>query len=221
MPELSIEQGLLIVSVGSVFITLGLMVSLFKRPLFSFVFLLVFLPTSAGLIVLTQDVYSYRNLAEEQKIARVVITQRQKSSQKPTHYNLNLIIPDQGSLNFAMLGDQWQLEARVLRWNLTFARLGVANLIRLDRLSNRFSDIEDQRSQEKLYYRIPNAAIWDTWPVLQHAEFLRKWVEVDYGNAVYAPLRDGAAYNIYLGRSGLFLQPENPIAKEALQDWSS
>ncbi|MBD2859887.1 hypothetical protein IB286_12830 [Spongiibacter sp. KMU-158] len=223
MNDISLEQILLIASgISVVFATFALL-SLLRRPKFSGVVLLVFAPLSVGFVILTQDVFSYRNLADEQRVARVIVTLDDADGvvQAFPRYTLSLSVPEQETRHFTLLGDQWQLEGRVLRWDLPFARLGVTNLVKLERLSNRYQNINFQRQEDKIYYAITSTSLVDTWPILRKAEFLKEWVEVDYGNAVFAPLTDGAAYGVFLGRSGLFIRPDNPIASKSLKDWSA
>jgi hypothetical protein len=211
----SIEPILLIICGVFIALTLIAILRLTKRPVGALITLLIFAPLSVGMVVFTQDVYSYRNLAEEQSVARVFISLMDDDG----HYDVTLDMPGNETRHFMLMGDQWRLEGRVLRWRLPVAQIGITNLVRLERLSNRFAVPEE--SNIHIDYSLPNKAFVDTWPILQKARFLLEWVDAEYGNGVFAPLTDGAAYGIYLGRSGMFLRAENPIAIKALQDWSA
>tara|TARA_R110001592_G_scaffold217488_6_gene471234 strand:- start:11284 stop:11940 length:657 start_codon:yes stop_codon:yes gene_type:complete len=166
-------------------------------------------------VVVTKDVYSYRHLADEQLVARVFVSGKTAQQFMVSVDTVN----DEPLQTFLVMGDQWQLDSRVVRWKLAVARLGFNNLYRLERLSGRYQSIEEERNLARTIYLINLSEPVDIWDWLRSNEYLHKWVDADYGNAVFAPMVDGAQYNVYLGRSGLFIQAENPIAVKALGNW--
>ncbi|CAA0089120.1 Uncharacterised protein [Zhongshania aliphaticivorans] len=168
-------------------------------------------------LVVSKDVYSYRHLAEEQLVARVFV-----SGKGDQQYLVSIDTVDEKPLQtFMVMGDQWQLDSRVIRWTLPVARLGFNNLYRLERLSGRYQSIEEERSMARTIYLINLSEPLDLWLWLQNNDLMKRWVEVDYGNAVFAPMVDGAQFNVYIGRSGLFIQAANPIGVKALGNWST
>ncbi|WP_146047841.1 cation/multidrug efflux pump [Zhongshania marina] len=166
-------------------------------------------------VIVTKDVYSYRHLADEQLVARVFIAGKEKQQYIVSVDTAN----EEPMQTFLLMGDQWQLDSRVIRWALPVARLGFDNLFRLERLTGRYQSIEEERNLTRTVYLINLSEPVDIWTWLRRSEFFHKWVEADYGNAVFAPMVDGAQFNVYLGRSGLFIRAENPIAVKALGNW--
>ena len=100
---------------------------------------------------------------------------------------------------------------------VSLGKLGLNNLVRLERLSSRYRDPADEAQQLRSVYPLQGGEWVDSWQLLRGQPFIWDWVEVDFGSGVYAPLVDGALYGVYLGRSGMFIKPENPIAINALQ----
>ena len=197
--------------------TLVLLLSLRRRPLTCGILLLAFAPISLILVMLTQDLISYRNLAVEQRIASVFVAQDGEKS-----FNLRLDIEGNSMpYIFPLRGEEWRLEGRVLRWEPALAKLGLNNLVRLERLSGRYQLPEHEVSSQRTVHPLPSGEWLDSWPLLSDYAFIWRWVEVDYGSGVYAPLEDGAVFGVYLGRSGMFIRPENPIAINALRAWST
>src|SRR5690625_5714508 len=47
---------------------------------------------------------------------------------------------------FDLRGDQWQLDARIIKWQGFVAAMGVKPGYRLDRISGRYYTLEDERS---------------------------------------------------------------------------
>lgn len=215
LPEL--DTLLLLISGGCLLISVIVILQIRRRPLRTCCLSLVLVPATAGVVVLTQDVISYRLLAEEDQVARVYIAQ--SGDQR---FDIVLDSGSGPSQRFSLNGDQWMLEGRVLRWQESLARVGLQNLVRLSRVSGRYQSLEQERNQvQRSVYAVDSGELVDSWQWLGDFKPLRRWVEVDFGDAVFAPLEDGAVYAVYLGRSGLFLKGENPIAIKALQDWTS
>ncbi|WP_269620812.1 cation/multidrug efflux pump [Zhongshania sp. BJYM1] len=188
----------------------------FRRHAFTgFLALIVSVSFTGAAVIVTKDVYSYRHLADEQLVARVFVAGKEKQQFIVSVDTVN----DEPLQTFLLMGDQWQLDSRVIRWAEPIARLGFDNLYRLDRLSGRYQSIEEERDLARTIYLISISDPIDLWEWLRSNEYLRKWVDADYGTAVFAPMVDGAQFSVYLGRSGLFIRAENPIAVKALGNW--
>lgn len=211
----SLDQLLLIISGLGVLLCFLAFIRL-RRHLFSgLIAVLLALSFTGAAVVVTKDVYSYRHLADEQLIARVFVAGKDKQQFIVSVDTVN----NEPLQTFLIMGDQWQLDSRIIRWTLPVARLGFDNLYRLERLSGRYQSIEEERDLARTIYLINLSEPLDIWAWLRANEFMRKWVEADYGNAVFAPMVDGAQFSVYLGRSGLFIRAENPIAVKALGSW--
>jgi hypothetical protein len=171
---------------------------------------------TAGVILVSKDVLSYRNLAAETMVARVFVGANQDAKQFLVSVDT---LNGQPLQSYLLMGDQWQIDSRVMRWQLPAARLGFNNLYRLERLLGRYADIENERNAPRTVYLLSLSEPLDVWDLLRSNDFFHKWVEANYGDAVFAPMVDGAQFGVYLGRSGLFIRPENPIAVKALRNW--
>ncbi|MBO6752394.1 MULTISPECIES: hypothetical protein [Spongiibacter] len=213
LPDLdSLLLALCGVSLG---LTLLLLLLLRRRPLGATLALLLVAPLTGGVVFLSQDLLAYRNLAEEQRVATVFVAE-DPAKGFLIHVNTD---DQQLALDATMHGDEWRLDARVLRWDAALGKLGLNNLVRLERLSSRYRDPADEAQQLRSVYPLQGGEWVDSWQLLRGQPFIWDWVEVDFGSGVYAPLVDGALYGVYLGRSGMFIKPENPIAINALQHW--
>lgn len=171
---------------------------------------------TATLAVASKDVLSYRQLLSESRIARIFISQK-----GPQRYLLNIDqLNGESPQSFMLAGDEWQLDSRIIKWDSDFARLGLGSNYRLQRVSGRYAHVEDETSQIRTAYRIEISEHLDVWAMLRKYRPLWRWVQADFGNAVYAPMVDGAVYNVVIGHSGISLLADNPIASSALYDWS-
>ncbi|MDF1691722.1 MAG: cation/multidrug efflux pump [Zhongshania sp.] len=171
---------------------------------------------TTGAIVVSKDVLSYRHLADEQMVARVFVG----ASKEAQEYLVSVDTLDGEALqSFLLKGDQWQIDSRIIRWQMPVARLGLDNLYRLERLLGRYSDIENERNAPRTVYLINLSKPLDVWQWLRSNDTVQKWVDANYGNSVFAPMIDGAQFSVYLSHNGLFIRPENPIAVKALRNW--
>lgn len=155
------------------------------------------------------DLWSYQQFNREESIATISVYELAKQE-----YDLTLIDTEGKEQRFKILGDQWQLDARMLLWKGPFADAGTMPLYRLDRLSGRYYSLEQERNAERTVYGLTQSRWFDLWEWLRSHAF---WLDAQVGSAVYMPLTNGAVYNIGLTPKGLIAKPLNDVAEEALQ----
>ncbi|CPI25769.1 membrane protein [Bordetella pertussis] len=120
--------------------------------------------------------------------------------------------------DYTLYGDQWQIDAKVVRWRLPALLAGVPPLYRLERLSGRYQDTARERSAPRSVHAL------DDWPAPDLAQVKRlvpNWlpfVDVQFGSAAYMPMFDGARYQVYLDpRGALFIRPADAVTAERLK----
>ena len=114
-------------------------------------------------------------------------------------------------------GDEWQLDARIIRFGGPFGWLGVKPGYRLERISGRYHSIDQERSGKRTVEAVGDESWPDLW-VLDQTWNL-PFMEGIYGSATYMPLKDGARYDIRLSSSGLVAVPVNEEARAAVRLW--
>ncbi|MEE3171005.1 MAG: multidrug transporter [Pseudomonadota bacterium] len=114
-------------------------------------------------------------------------------------------------------GDQWQIDARIIRFAGPIRWLGVAPGYRLERLGGRYTSLEQERSAPRTVIGLSDATWPDLWEL--DRQFNRPFVEGVYGNATFMPMRDGAMFDVRLSASGLVAVPVNEQARAAVQLW--
>lgn len=161
------------------------------------------------------DLYSYRALLEETPVATIEFHQR-----GPQHYEARILIDDV-SRQYELFGDQWQLDARMIKWGATFARLGIDPLFRLERLSGRYQTLSDERAKPRSVHAIEASEVFDLWHWLKQTQAVVKFADAEYGSATYLPMSNGARYQVTISGFGLVARPDNAEAQSALDNWSS
>ena len=112
----------------------------------------------AGLALFTAwDLTSYRALLEETPVAELTFYR-----QAPQQYRVELRVEDE-SREFLLYGDQWQLDARMIKWQSVVARLGVDPLFRLERVSGRYASVVDELNRPRSVYALGESRGLDLW----------------------------------------------------------
>ncbi|MAD46730.1 MAG: hypothetical protein CMI02_04070 [Oceanospirillaceae bacterium] len=162
----------------------------------------------AGIFMLV-DLWSYKQLLQEQPLATVSVYQLDDQV-----YDLTLAGVDGDEQRYKIQGDQWQLDVRLLVWKGPLGAIGKMPLYRLDRLSGRYLSLEQERTAERSVYSLSDSRWIDLWTALKGHDF---WLEAESGRAVYMPLVNGAVYAVHLTPKGMIARPLNDVAEDALQ----
>lgn len=139
----------------------------------------------------------YRLLGEEAPVvdidARILSPQR---------WALTLSWPDGSTRQAYLSGDDWRIEAVVLKWKLPALLAGLPPLYRLDRLSGRYDDPAQEAEAPRTVISFGQAGAFDL-PALSR-QYPRWLPEVDtvYGSGAFLPLVDRGHYSVSLMRTG-------------------
>ncbi|WP_420478811.1 hypothetical protein [Brevundimonas sp. FT23028] len=182
-----------------------------------------FLAAAMIATLLALDVQTYSRLTFERPVATV--TTRQIG---PQYFEATVMqaandenLPAATNL-YPLHGDEWRIEAQVLKWKPWANVLGLNTQYRLDRLSGRYQSIQQEINAERSVHPLAitdndnglpwKISAWDT------ARKYRKYIDaVDtlYGGAAYMPMADGAQYELWITQSGLIARPVNDAARSA------
>lgn len=174
--------------------------------------LLVLVGLAAGLAA--ASLHTYRRLTAEQLAAKVSIRQLGERQ-----FMVTLAPPGAPARQFQVLGDEWQIDARVLKWRGLGALAGFDTLYRLERLSGRYSDAAQERSAPRSVYSLGESEPVDLWVVARRFHGYLPLVDAYYGSGAYVPMGDKAEYQVSVSTSGLVIRPENDPARKALGGW--
>lgn len=134
-------------------------------------------------------------------------------------YAALLTYPSGETQQLALSGDEWQVDARVLKWRPLANLLGFDTAYRLERISGRYTDIARERDRERTVYALNPPDRIDTWSLLRTWKRYLPWADALYGSAVYVPMSDGARYEVLVSQSGLVARPLNDAARQAVGGW--
>jgi hypothetical protein len=170
----------------------------------------------AASIMLAFSYYGYGRLVDETLVSRIEFSQA-----APGAYTARVMIDGKTDRLFDLRGDEWQMDARVVNWKPPATLLGLDPIYQLDRLSGRYSSIDDEMTQERTVHALSDELTLDVWRVARKFPALMPGVDAYYGTATYLPMADGARFEVTLTRTALIARPVNEAAREAVGDWGT
>jgi hypothetical protein len=163
---------------------------------------LLLLAVAALMAAISINLYTYDRLTHESKIAEISFHEI-----GPQHFEALLFLKNNSKI-LDLRGDEWQIDARVLKWRGMALLIGLDTLYRLDRLSGRYRNIVQEITRERTVYSL--------WLIARRYARWIPWVDALYGSATYMPMVDGASYTVSVSSTGLLARPSNDIAHKAV-----
>lgn len=167
------------------------------------------LSVSITLTLILLNIHTYHQLTAENKLAVIEIGVL-------TDYGLPLRIhTDKIKKTYYINAEEWQLDARFLKWKSWAYLLGAEPVVRLESLSER-RPLRNKTVPEK-YNLLGEHALLTDW-----GSTLSDWfgmVDTYYGSAVYMPAVQGSTYTVSATISGLIVRADNKQAHEAVTGW--
>jgi hypothetical protein len=181
-----------------------------------FVLVAVAIAAAAASAVVALNLRTYARLTYEQPVLFVEFqaTAPQRFTATVTRAQTNT------SQTFELAGDEWQVDARVLKWRGFANVLGLDSYYRLERVSGRYRDIDQERSAPHSVYSLYQAPFFDLYGFAQAHPHWIPFVDGFYGSAIYQPMAPGARYEVRLTQSGLISKPDNEAANTAARGWA-
>ncbi len=149
------------------------------------------------------NLYGYERLTHERDVVDIHFERLGHQ-----HYAATLHYADRdAAIRYELLGDEWQLDARILKWHGLAQLAGMDSRYRLERLSGRYRDTAQEITAARSVHTLGEAGGLDLWALARDYDGLLPWVDAVYGSATYLPMRDGARYRVRITQSGLIARP--------------
>ena len=160
------------------------------------------------------DLLTYQRLTHEQDAAQLKF-----SRIADRHFNARLQYPSGNAQSFELRGDEWQIDARVLKWRPLANLFGFDTVYRLERIGGRYRDIESERNASRSVYALNEPAFLDVWQLARQYKDHLRWIDAMYGSATFLPMADDAHYQVSVAQSGVLARPLNDAARQAIGTW--
>ena len=219
--DMNISMSVLILAsfaLGSLFLVNGIRHLTGKRLVRSSFFGMagVCLISLAGLAFMVGlNLLTYHRLTYEHPILKIHFREI-----SPEQYEATLTDTGSGaSKRYNLAGNEWQLDARVLRWPPWLQIAGFNSGYRLERLSGRYNTVEDELHKSRSVYDLARNQGLDIWSLTRRYAKWLNWADAYYGSATYLPMNNNADYEVSISQYGLIARPANASANESVSTW--
>lgn len=148
------------------------------------------------------NLYTYQRFTEEAPVATLTF-----SETGPRSFQVTLLPTEGAAQSFVLAGDEWQLDARMIKWTDWLTFLGESPLYRLDRISGRYISIDEARANAQTMHRLSEEQGIDVWAFARRAGEWLPGIDAAYGSSVFLPMADGLVYEVSMSRTGLLARP--------------
>ena len=166
---------------------------------------LLMLSLSALLGTITISINGYQALTKEELAATVIITPISKQK-----FNAQFIMPDGTRKNFELAGDQLYVDAHILKWKPIANVLGLHTSYELDRVSGRYSSLNDERKKVHTHYSLSEDKIFDMFNLRDKFAFLSPLLDAEYGSASFISSNSSMEFKILVSTTGLLIRKSKP-----------
>jgi hypothetical protein len=163
--------------------------------------------TSAALCgTVSLSIRGYRALTREE-VAAVVETR----PTGPQSFTAVFRFPDGREKSFSLAGDQFYVDAHILKWKPLGNLLGLHTLYELDRVSGRYVDLEDEEGLPRTVFALSEEKAVDMFELRRRFPLFRPLVDAEYGSATFVLANRRTSFEVRVSTTGLLIRPvEDP-----------
>lgn len=168
---------------------------------------LLILAAIVSVLLLSASVYTYNVLTGETLIAELRFEPR-----GPERYLAYLRTGDLCEEQpLEILGDQWRIDARFLKWRNWALLLGLDSQYRLDRLEGRYRNVGEQNSRPTRAYDLNRETTLDVVDLAESLGPLNFLVDATYGSSTFEDIDPDRIYLVYKSPTGIFTRSRPPV----------
>ncbi len=168
---------------------------------------LVTLVTALLFSTLSISTWGYRALTREETVLVVTTTRT-----GPQRFDARVEFPNGGMEIYSLAGDEFYVDARILKFTPLANLVGLHTEYELDRISGRYITLEDERNLPRTLYPLSPAKSLDLFELRRNYSLLAPLVDTEYGSATFTPADDNARFEVRLSTTGLMIRriPDQP-----------
>jgi hypothetical protein len=166
-----------------------------------FVFVLLMLVLSLLFGVISFSIEGYKALTREELAATVLIQPVTQQS-----FSVKIIFPDADSSEYDIDGDEFYIDAHILKWKSIANLFGLHTFYELDRVSGRYTDLEDEKLKSRTVYSLAKDRTIDIFKLRLDYPFLSFLVDAQYGSATFINVNEHKKLNVFVSTTGLLIR---------------
>ena len=170
---------------------------------------LLTLTLSALFATLSVSTLGYRALTHEELVASV--TTRKLAEQR---FEAQISFADGRDTVFLLAGDEFYMDARILKWKPIGNVLGLHTDYEMDRISGRYHDLEDERAHPRTVFPLSPSKFIDLFDLRRKHPILGWLVDAEYGSGTFIATDDQAMFDVLVSTSGLLVRKRGSLNVE-------
>lgn len=172
---------------------------------------LVIVAVVGFILLLAASIYTFNALTDETLIAEIEFDQL-KDEQYIAYLRTGDFCNQEA---FAVLGDQWRIDAQFLKWRYWATLFGLKSQYRLERFEGRYSDVREQNSEPKLAHGLAPPSAIDIGGLAGRLGRLNFLADASYGSSTYHDIDTTQTYLVYKSPTGIFTRLRQRIRPQA------
>ena len=162
---------------------------------------------AAGVLsgILAAGLSGYRALTREEVAATVYTTPT-----GPQSFDARFVFPDGSEASYILAGDEFAVEARIVKWHPWVNLLGVHTAYELDRVSGRYARLEDEQQRPRTVFSLAPERAVDLFALRERLPWLAPLVDAEYGSSTFTRADRSATYEVRVSTTGLLVRRVDP-----------
>ena len=119
---------------------------------------------------------------------------------------------------YAVLGDQWRIDAQFLKWRYWASLLGLDSQYRLERLEGRYLDAREQNVKPTLAHALAEPSAIDIGNLSGRLGRLNFLADATYGTSTYHDVQTNLVYLVYKSPTGIFTRTRPRVTPQTAAD---
>jgi len=151
------------------------------------------------------NLYTYQRFTSEKPIAQLTFVPVNNQE-----FDASLRLGNFCNENtYRLYGDEWRIDAQFLKWKSWATLFGLDAMYRLDRLSGRYADINDENSKNHSAHQLSTHSTLSLSALAERSENKLPPVDTVYGSSAYEIMQADILYTVFVNQSGILVREQD------------
>ena len=151
------------------------------------------------------NLYTYKRLTAERPIAQLTFTPVSNQVFDATLRLGNYCEED----IYRIYGDEWRIDSQFLKWKSWATLFGLNAMYRIDRLSGRYANIDDENTKNHSAHELKTSSTLDLSKLAERYNNNFPPVDTVYGSSAYEIMQANTLYTVFVSQSGLLIREQS------------
>lgn len=109
---------------------------------------------------------------------------------------------------YRVYGDEWRIDSQFLKWKSWATLFGLNAMYRIDRLSGRYANINDENSKHHNAHELKTSSTLDLSKLAQRYDNKFPPVDTVYGSSAYKEMKPNTLFTVFVTQSGILIREQ-------------